>query len=538
MVSRLLGSIALALALVAGCASEQKESSTDKRFVDLHIQESEHATAEPTHAQPEPYYERDVHVVKTTPQPTPARTDGLYWTERAYPTGDKRTSVVVLESGTPGEVSVGVPYEYILRVTNVSDMHLDNVVVLDKPRGNFELRRSDPKAMSSDPLRWEIGSLRPNEAKEIHVSGAAIGEGQVVHCAEVDWSSIFCSTTQVVKPGLALTMTATSATLVCDPITYSVTVSNNGSGTTRNIVIEERLPNGVESIDGKNTVQFSVPALEPGQSKTYSWKAKAKNTGRFTGVASAKADGGLAAQSGEVSTTVTRPVLVIEKTGTKQSYMGRSISYEMVLRNTGDGEARDVVVNDPVPSGTKFVSASDGAKLDGNVVSWNFGTMAPGASKTFSMKLSAGDAARVRSTATAKAYCADAVTAMAETDVTGISASLLEVIDLSDPIEVGDTTTYEIIVTNQGSAPDTNIRIAVTLEDTMGFVSATGQTKAEQTGQTVVFTPLASLAPGDKATWRVEVKALGTGDVRIKVAMNSDQLGRSVDESESTKFYK
>ena len=53
----------------------------------------------------------------------------------------------------------------------------------------------------------------------------------------------------------------------------------------------------------------------------------------------------------------------------------------------------------------------------------------------------------------------------------------------------------------------------------------------------VSFAPLARLAPGAKATWRVVVKAVKPGDVRFKVTMNTDQLRRPVEETESTEMY-
>jgi uncharacterized repeat protein (TIGR01451 family) len=524
--------LATFLTLLVGCSTTEGESkhgiSETRRgeYPDAPIRE-EHVQAAPVREEPA---EETLPVVKRP-------SDGLYWTERAYPTGEKSTSMLLLESGTPTKVNAGTRYEYILRVTNLSQMNLDNVVVTDKPEGNFQLVGSNPKAEAGKDLRWNLGSLRPDQSKEIRISGTAIDQGHVTHCAEVDWRSLFCSTTQVVKSGLTISKTATAETLVCDPITYSVTVSNGGSGTTRNVVIEDRLPDGIETLEGKNIVQYTLPAIEPGESKTFTWKAKAMRTGKFTNMASAKADGNLVAKSGEIWTTVTKPVLTFDKKGTKQAYLGRTIAYEMTLRNLGDGEARDVVVTNPLPAGTKFVAATEGGTQDGEVVRWKLGNLAPGATRTFTLKVSAPNEGKVRSTATASAYCADAVTVMAETAVKGISAILLEVVDLNDPVEVGGATTYVITATNQGSGADTNIRIAVELEDTMGYVSASGSTKTEETGRVVVFKPLASLAPGEKATWRVEVKAVAEGDVRIRVVMESDELTRPVEETEATHFF-
>jgi uncharacterized repeat protein (TIGR01451 family) len=506
MSSRLLGSVALACALLVGCASSEKGTTESK---------------------------------PAAPSAAAVRgSDGLYWTERAYPTGDRQTSVVVLESGTPGKVNVGAPYEYVLKVTNISGMSLENVVVVDKPRGNFELRGSQPRSVDGKQLRWELGSLRPRETKLIKIEGNAVGEGQVIHCAEVDWRSLFCSTTQVVKPGLSIKKTATEATLVCDPIVYNVRVANPGTGVARNVVVQDRLPNGVETLDGKNTVRYTLDTLGPGESKTFTWKALAKRPGRFGSVASATADGSLTAKSDDVMTTVTRPALQLTMKGTEKTFLARTMVYDMTLKNTGNGVARDVVLTDNLPSGAKLVGASDGGKAIGTTVRWKLGTMNPGASRSFQVKLSSAQAGTFRSSVSASAYCADAVTAAAETIVSGIPAILLEVVDVQDPVEVGGTTTYMITATNQGSAPGTNIRIAVMLEDTMAYMSAGGATKTSQTGRSIVFERLRSLAPGRKATWQVKVKAVREGDVRIKVAMTSDQLTRPVEETEATNFYK
>ena len=114
----------------------------------------------------------------------------------------------------------------------------------------------------------------------------------------------------------------------------------------------------------------------------------------------------------------------------------------------------------------------------------------------------------------------------------------MEVIDLTDSIEVGNDVTYVITVTNQGSATDKDVVVKATLEDNMQYVSSSGATKGSLSARTVTFAPLPSLAPKAKASWRVTVKAVKAGDVRFRVAMNSEHLGRDVDETEATNFYK
>ena len=58
--------------------------------------------------------------------------------------------------------------------------------------------------------------------------------------------------------------------------------------------------------------------------------------------------------------------------------------------------------------------------------------------------------------AMAKGTCAKEVSTSCQTKVIGISALLLEKADHPDPIEVGETTTYTVKVTNQGTADDIN----------------------------------------------------------------------------------
>ncbi len=141
-----------------------------------------------------------------------------------------------------------------------------------------------------------------------------------------------------------------------------------------------------------------------------------------------------------------------------------------------------------------------------------------------------------RNDTVARAYCTEAK-ASATTDVEGIAAVLLEVIDKDDPIEVGQNETYEIVVTNQGSADATNVVINCYLPTQQEFVAAHGPTEATNTGPQVSFAPAASLPPGGKLVYRVTVKGKGTGDVRFRTTMTSDQTTSPVEETESTHIY-
>jgi len=171
------------------------------------------------------------------------------------------------------------------------------------------------------------------------------------------------------------------------------------------------------------------------------------------------------------------------------------------------------------------------------LVTWNLGTLAAGQNRKVTVGYLPQTAGSFDDVATASATCSEAVKTTAKIGVSGIAAILLEVVDVSDPIEVGKYETYIIEVTNQGSAPDTDIKIVCKLEDSMEFVSAAGATTGSHANGVVTFQPLGILAPKAKATWKVEVQALRAGDVRFTTTLTSEQLGREVMETEATKFY-
>ncbi len=513
--------LGLALAVSLGCSNTRENQEPAPRTTESSTNKSSTASSSSS----------------STSATMPTVREGMVWSQRAYPTGDKRTSAVLIERGTPTEVSVGQNYDYVIRVTNLTSNSLENVVVADKlTDGTLDVRDASPRPDKlGNDMRWVLGNLAPRKSKEIRVSGSASAVGAIAHCADIRYDAVVCATVKVTQPKLELVKSGTQAALICDPIVYKLTVANNGTGVAKNVKIEDKLPAGMTTLGGNKVVRFDAGDLAPGQSKNYSIRAKASKTGSFSNQASATATG-LTAKSGSVTTNVTAPQLTITKTGSKKSFIGRQISYEMTIKNTGNGIAKDTVLRDPLPAGTTFVKASDGGTLTGDVVTWNFGTMKPGATRTVNLSIRAGSAT-VRNTATVRAYCAEAVSASWETKVTGIPAVLLEVVDVEDPIEVGGNVTYVISVTNQGSARDTNIRIACVMEDTMTYVSNGGATKGSLDGSRITFEPLATLAPKAKATWRLTVKAKATGDVRFTVIMNTDELKRPVQETEATNFY-
>jgi len=480
---------------------------------------------------------------RPAPAPAPVMADMSKCT-MAFPTGDRATSVILLECMTPAEVRVGVPYDYEMRVTNLTNMTVEDVTVTDMMQGNYTMSASNPPAARAAGAEavWTLGRFNPGETKVIRATGTAQSAGAVTRCTKVTYNSQCCVTTKVVSPALQLRKAGPAEVLACDPIEYTFTVSNTGSGAARGVRIEDQLPAGLTTMDGKNAFVIDAGTLEAGQSRDFKMQVKAAQVGRYENTAVAKAEGGLEARSNPVATQVKNCQLVITKTAPDKRFIGRPIEYEITVQNRGDADARDCMIEDTLPQGVRFVSASDGGAEAGGKVTWRLGTLAPGASKKVMCTVVSTTDGTFRNVASVRAYCCPPASAEATTQVQGVPAILLEVVDNPDPIEIGAEVVYTITVTNQGTAVDRNILVTVGLEAAHGFVAGGGATQvagAPSTagGGTFSFQPYASLAPKQVITWTVRVKALQPGDHRFKITLDSDAIDRPVEETESTHFY-
>lgn len=463
----------------------------------------------------------------------------------AFPTGDPATSAILVEKGVPAQVIKGQDFDFIICATNLTNRDLDNVVITDTLSDGWELRSSTPSFrddLTTKPnniYAWDLQTIPAGETKAITVRAHPTSEGTINACATVRYESGVCVATNVVNPALRLVKTGTDTAGQCDEITYHYRVTNSGTGDATGVVITDDLASGLTTQSGKGEVRIDVGTLNAGQTREFVLVANAARPGRYASKATASGQPGLTADSSVVTTTVTKPQLKLTQDCEDSEYIGRNADLSFTLQNTGDGVASGTAIEATLPAGTTFVSASDNGKLVGNKIMWTLGDLAPKASRKVSAVMSAAASGSYQVAARGSAACADPVTASCGTEFRGIPAMLLEVVDLTDPVELGNTTTYVITATNQGSAPDADIKISCILDDSQSYVSSSGPTQATVNGLNITFAPLARLGVGEKATWRVVVKAVKEDDARFTARMNTATFRREpVQETESTNQYR
>lgn len=520
-----LASMALLASLMACCTTTQTAEPEPARV-----------EAQPAPAAPAP----------RAGWPTRTAADPLNnWSAMAYPTGSASTSVVGIEKGMPKQVNVDQSFEYWLIVTNLTTNTLENVSLTETFGPYFEFESSTPAgtAGAGNSVTWDIGTLGARESKTVRVKGKGKQVGTISSCATVSYASLLCMGIPVVAPDLKLALAGPAEVLRCDEIVYRLTVSNPGSGRISNVRVNQPLPDGLTTLDGRRNAEFTVEQLNPGQSMEFPVPVRASKAGTFE-LQGTAAGGSLEAKSGTVKTVIRQPKLEVDRTCPDLRYLGRPIEVTITVKNTGDGVARDLVIEETIPTGLEVTQVSQGGQVAGGRVVWSVGSLNAGANRAVNVTYRAAAAGSYRGTVSARAFCADAVNATCTTRVEGIPALLLDGYDDPDPIELGKTTTYTLTVTNQGTAELTNVRLVCKMDEgnTMEFVSATGTTPAGPASGTargldITFPAIARLAPGASATYRIVVRAVKAGQVSFRAEAVSAEITRPLVKIETTNFY-
>jgi uncharacterized repeat protein (TIGR01451 family) len=265
---------------------------------------------------------------------------------------------------------------------------------------------------------------------------------------------------------------------------------------------------------------------------------KAEKPGLIDNVLVARADANLFAES-RVQIEVIAPQLKIDMKGPSRRYLEREATFTIPVANPGTAPAKEVELTVHLPRGVNFVNTNNAGYYDqqGHAVHWSLAELPPGEAGDVQLTVLPTDIGEHKLRVEAKADMG-LVDAIEKTlAVEGLVALYFGLADVTDPIEVGGQTTYEIRVVNQGSKIATNLQLVATVPPGMKAIGGDGPTRVALEDQRVVFEPLARLAPQDDAVFQVHVKGVKAGDQRFRAQLVSDAMTQPVTKEESTRVY-
>ncbi len=472
---------------------------------------------------------------KAAAKPAPAKSGNC--ATAYYPTGEKATSVLMLEKCAPAEVVAGAPFDYTITAMNISGASLEDVVVNDTIPTGFSVAGSEPSGanMGSGKMSWNLGNMGPGDSKTIKVKGSATAKGVLNNCATASYTMAACISVNVVQPSLAITKSAPSDVVLCDPIPVKIVVTNTGSGAATNVTVTDNFPAGLATADGKTNFSQSVGTLASGQSKEINLSLKASKTGSFQNTAMAAADGNLKAQSQTTTTVVHQPKLTIDVECPGETRFGLDVTYKVTVKNVGDS-ACDTTVSSTIPGGSTFVKADNGGTFSAGKVVWNVGSLKANESKSATYTVKPSSIGSLSVTASASCACADSVSDSCSTPIKGTPDLVTLLDDSEGVVAVSSNHEYRYEVGNQGQVDLTNIQVVVTLPEGLEYVSSDSPVAPKVDGRKLTWTAANALKPGERRTYRLIVKATKAGEYLVISETTCNELKSSVRDDEVTVF--
>jgi uncharacterized repeat protein (TIGR01451 family) len=121
------------------------------------------------------------------------------------------------------------------------------------------------------------------------------------------------------------------------------------------------------TLSGQSISEFPVPTADSGLGGIAAGPDGALRLTEFVG-----------SKIGRITIADDGPVLTISKSAPASVISGQDLTYTITYGNTGSDNATGVVISDTLPSGSSFVSATEGGAVSSGVVTWNVGGLNAG----------------------------------------------------------------------------------------------------------------------------------------------------------------
>jgi uncharacterized repeat protein (TIGR01451 family) len=449
--------------------------------------------------------------------------------------------------------NVGDTVTFTLTLHNAGPDTATGTVVSDPLPAGLTFVGATPSQGTYDPATgvWTFGTLAANASATMTMTAHVDSPGGGTNVA-VASSGTFDpdpgnnTGTSIVTPqqaDLAVTKTVDNPMPnVGDTVTFTVTLKNNGPSDATGVTLHDLLPAGLTFVSANpakgaydsTTGTWTVGNVANGASTTLVLQATVASPAAESNVASVTASDVFDPKpSNNTAQAVVTPqqadLHLIKTVNDPTPNVGDTVTFTLTLTNQGPSAATNVTVNDLLPAGLTFQSATptQGTYNAGTGI-WSVGTLANQATVRLTITARVASAQLSINTATVShsdQFDPDPADNSGNATVTPQQADLAVTKTVDNPIpNVGDTVTYTITVTNNGPDTATNITLNDDLPAGMTFVSATPDTGTYNpvTG----IWAINSLASGTTATLAIKARVTspnpGTNTATITAADQFD----------------
>lgn len=492
----------------------------------------------------------------------------------------------------PQSAAIGSTMTYRAEVSNAGDVMARQLVASASIPPNMTYLKSDPPArVVGNQLTWELGDMQPGVIRSLNIQVRPDRNATVRFCVRVDsadqmngdnlWAEA-CYETRVFSSSLAVEVTGPQQADINQPVTYDIHISNTGMEPVTGIVIQDRLPSGLEGPTGHGTVlRFPLDEpLAPGKTRTIPIQLTARQEGKLCHTVDVTGDGGHSATTTACVTAVrpapqqpiAQPALNVTLAGPHEGTAGETVQYNFGITNAGNvpQALRILLTFDTALSPTEATPGfdRDAAEQRAQLI-WYTQQIAPGASLTRTAKFeltreSPGAWVRLQVDAmdgsVTKTQEARIVirprpasnerppmipeptqpdpTAGDPAQITG--ELLVSVSDMTDPVRITEKTSYIVTIQNGRNVSDKNIDISIEIPRGLEFLGVRGPRyitakSRSPDGSVVVLNRISELRAGDELdAFYIDVRGTEIGGQQIKVRVTSFRSPIAVEATEDT----
>ena len=213
---------------------------------------------------------------------------------KATPTHRNNPRLSIVKTANKTEVIPGETFNYTVTVRNTGNVALRDVVIVDVLPDGLEpvgLNTGVTYNQSTRRITWPSVPRLPVDGSiqkifKVKVSDNASGRKVNIACVKTDANPTLpiCDdvTITINRPKVRIEkdVSVTAPVDVNQEFDYTINVTNIGTVKLTNLKITDTLPDGIIAVDNptSRTVSFLILSLNPGESKTRTFRAKALNT--------------------------------------------------------------------------------------------------------------------------------------------------------------------------------------------------------------------------------------------------------------------
>jgi uncharacterized repeat protein (TIGR01451 family) len=317
-------------------------------------------------------------------------------------------------------------------------------------------------------------------------------------------------------PVVALRVRVPSSAAAGKDLEYHICIENRSRAAAHHILVRDPLPANARFVRAtpepaaiEPELQWSIGTLEPGGCRQIVLVLAPTGPGDVKNCARVQFEHGECVST-HIDSAPASCALALSKRGPAEALLYDSLTYRLVVTNTGSAPAVRVSLTDTLPEG---LEPTDGK----NPLNWDLGTLPPGQSRTVEYQVIAKKPGRWTNQAVVTAG-----SARQEAGSTVVVGEPKLDLAMSGPERrhLNRPATYVITVRNAGTAAATNVMVSATLPERTTFVSASegGQLSAGQ-----VQWALGSLAPGGRKAIQLVLRASAAGEAVSRAAGRADR---------------